>query len=196
MTRGMSVPSNIRAHAFVTLGKFCLRNKPLAREHINIYLRELHAPGHSYDYGKIDHKIVPDSEKVSRESTICSVNSVKSNALIVLGDLCIRYTNLVDRHIGSLASCLQDPDPLVRKHALILLTQLLLQDFLKWRGMLLFRFIATSTDTNPEISELARNILTKTLVSKFPSDFYCLHFAESVLVFNECEDHPLYAAGR
>ena len=159
-------------------GKFCLRNKCLAREHINVYLRELHASSiHLHGTESYDDE---------------NVNSVKSNALLVLGDLCVRYTNLVDRHIGSLACCLQDKDALVRKHALILLTQLLLQDFLKWRGMLLFRFIATSTDSNTEIAEIAKNILTKTLVTKFPSDFYCQHFAESVLVFNECVDHPLY----
>ena len=33
--------------------------------------------------------------------------SVRSNALFVLGDMCVRYTNLVDRHIGVLAGCLQ-----------------------------------------------------------------------------------------
>src|SRR3546814_2508198 len=48
---------------------------------------------------------------------------VRSNALLVLGDLCIRYTNLVDRHVGAMAACLQDIDPLVRKHAFVLLTQ-------------------------------------------------------------------------
>ena len=34
-------------------------------------------------------------------------SSVRSNALFVLGDMCVRYTNLVDRHIGVLAACLQ-----------------------------------------------------------------------------------------
>lgn len=105
-----------------------------------------------------------------------------------------RYTNLVDRHIGSLAACLQDSDALVRRHSLVLLTQLLLQDFLKWRGMLLFRFLATTVDADIELSELAKNILRKTLTTKFPVDMYCSHFAESVLVFNKCTDHPLYAA--
>jgi hypothetical protein len=38
----------------------------------------------------------------------------------------------------------QDTSVLVRKHALILLTQLLLQDYIKWRGLLLFRFLATA----------------------------------------------------
>lgn len=143
---------------YASKGKFCLRSKVLAREHINVYLRELHSNRQ------------PDPTDLNLNGILTSlegapVNSVKSNALLVLGDLCVRYTNLVDRHLGSLASCLQDRDALVRKHALILLTQLLLQDFLKWRGMLLFRFMAASTDSEPEIAELATNILTKTLVT-------------------------------
>ena len=41
--------------------------------------------------------------------------SVRSNALFILGDLCVRYTNLVDRHIGVLAACLQ-----VRMHTYVI----------------------------------------------------------------------------
>ena len=52
-----------------------------------------------------------------------------------------------DRHVGAMARCLQDTHVLVRRHALVLLTQLVLQDYLKWRGMLLFRFLATAVDT-------------------------------------------------
>jgi hypothetical protein len=39
---GKECPSVIRAHAFVTMGKICLRDKNMARNHINVYLRELH----------------------------------------------------------------------------------------------------------------------------------------------------------
>ena len=39
---GKECPSVIRAHAFVTMGKICLRDKIMARNHINVYLRELH----------------------------------------------------------------------------------------------------------------------------------------------------------
>ena len=35
------IPDVIRAYAFVTIGKFCLRDKSLARNHINLFLREL-----------------------------------------------------------------------------------------------------------------------------------------------------------
>ena len=39
---GKECISVIRAHAFVTMGKICMRDKDMARCHINVYLRELH----------------------------------------------------------------------------------------------------------------------------------------------------------
>jgi hypothetical protein len=33
--------------------------------------------------------------------------SVRSNALVVLGDLCVRYTALVERHVPAMAARLQ-----------------------------------------------------------------------------------------
>jgi hypothetical protein len=35
--------------------------------------------------------------------------SVRSNALVVLGDLCVRYTALVERHVPAMAARLQVP---------------------------------------------------------------------------------------
>jgi condensin-2 complex subunit D3 len=92
-----------------------------------------------------------------------------------------------------MATCLQDKNPMVRRHALILLTQLILQDFLKWRGMLLFRFLATAADNDSEMSEFAKTLLKNTLRSKYP-DFFAHHFAECVVVFNGYVDHPTYVA--
>ena len=159
----------VRAHAFLTLGKLCLRDKSRAREVINVFLRELH------------------------DTSSTSHAAVRSNSLLVLGDLCVRYTNLIDRHVGAMATCLQDKNPMVRRHALILLTQLILQDFLKWRGMLLFRFLATAADNDSEMSEFAKTLLKNTLRSKYP-DFFAHHFAECVVVFNGYVDHPTYVA--
>lgn len=39
----------------------------------------------------------------------------------------IRYTAMVDRHMAAMAACLQDSHPLVRRHAILLISQLLLQ---------------------------------------------------------------------
>ena len=161
----------IRAYAFLTVGKLCLREKSKARELINVFLREI--------------------QNVS-ESTPGSA-AVRSNALLVLGDICVRYTSLVEHHVGAMASCLQDPDVLVRRHALVLLTQLLLQDFLKWRGMLLYRFLATAVDQDSDMTNFAKSILTTTLHNKYP-DLFVQHFTEAVIIFNNYMNHPAYLA--
>ena len=50
---------------------------------------------------------------------------VRNNILVALADWCMRYTGVVDAHVGSLAACLADPHALVRKQALALLACLL-----------------------------------------------------------------------
>jgi hypothetical protein len=153
---GKLVPASVRALAFVSLGKLCLRDQGLAKESINVLLQEL----------------------ASSDSP-----AIRSNALIVLGDLCVRYTSLVDRHVGAMATSMQDASPLVRRHALLLLGQLLLQDYVKWRGLLLFRFLAALVDPDPSIAELARFTLTGPLMQKSPHIF-AQHFVESIIVLN------------
>ena len=41
---GRECSAVIRAHAFVVMGKFCLRDRNMARNHVNVFLRELHNP--------------------------------------------------------------------------------------------------------------------------------------------------------
>jgi hypothetical protein len=181
-------PSKIRANAFVTMGKLCMRNKSLARAHVNIYLREVSQ--------KNTGATVADSLNVSSLSAASHVSAaaaVRSNALLVLGDMCIRYTNLVDRHVDTMAQCLQDSDAMVRKNALVLLTQLLLQDFLKWKGFLLYRFLVLTVDPDFEIAEFSRNILQRTLGLKYPQ-LLTSHFTEALVILNACTAHPAYAS--
>jgi hypothetical protein len=180
-------PNKIRANAFVTMGKLCMRNKTLARAHVNIFLREVssHSAAAAADALNVS--------SLSAASHVAAAAAVRSNALLVLGDMCIRYTNLVDRHVDTMAQCLQDSDSLVRKNALILLTQLLLQDFLKWKGFLLYRFLALTVDSDQEIAEFSRNILQKTLSLKYPQ-LLTNHFTEALVILNSCTAHPAYGS--
>ena len=45
--------------------------------------------------------------------------------MIVLADLCMQYTALVDSHIPKLAACIRDPSEFVRRQGLALLANLL-----------------------------------------------------------------------
>ena len=67
--------------------------------------------------------------------------------LIILASVIFIFFNLILIPSYCLCLMLQDSTVMVRRHALILLTQLLLQDFIKWRGLLLFRFLATAIGT-------------------------------------------------
>ena len=75
-------PQTARALGFVSLGKLCLRDERLAKECLNILARELN------------------------QETDINDPSVQSNVLLVLGDLCIKYTNLVDKFLPVMVSIL------------------------------------------------------------------------------------------
>jgi len=178
-----TTPAPVRAHAFAVLGKLCLRDQDLAKASLNIFARELHVSEASKSY------------------------AVQSNALLVLGDLCVRYTNMADRYLPTMASCLQAGSSemetnflgsgskagVVRKHALLLLSSLLLQDYIKWRGLLFHRFLVACIDPDEEVSILAEKILSGPLWARFPKLFYN-NFVETIFVLNGCTAHPLYLA--
>ena len=180
----LSTPQTARALAFVTLGKLCLRDESLAKDCLNILAREL-----NFENGDNDP-------------------SVQSNVLLVLGDLCIRYTNLVDKFLPTMASCLQTGcdsassvsligpgSSLVRKHAVLLLSSLVLQDYIKWRGLLVHRFLAACVDDDIEVAHLARTTLCGPLLSKQPNLFFN-NFVEALFVFNNCTAHKIFAAAQ
>jgi condensin-2 complex subunit D3 len=180
-------PETARAHAFTCVGKVCMRagQEQLAKKCVTIFAREIH------------------------ENFKAGSASVQSNALLVLGDLCCRYTNLVDCHLNLMAKCLQtgadaensmilatpgDKLAVVRKNALLLLSSLLLQDYIKLRGLLFFRFLVASTDNDETVAQIGENILIGPLLSKYPKLFFN-NFIESVFVLNRCM-HPIYIAAK
>jgi condensin-2 complex subunit D3 len=181
----VATPESARAHAFLALGKLCLRNETLAKKCLTILARELR----------------------QSEADLCP--SVQSNALLVLGDLCVRYTNLVDMYLPVMAACLQagmteqvqasifdtsgDRTSLVRKHAVLLLSGLLLQDYIKWRGLFFQRFLVASADKNEGVARLAEMTLCGPLLTKYPKLFFN-NFVESLFVLNRCTAHPVYTA--
>ena len=51
--------------------------------------------------------------------------AVRSNVVLVMCDLCVRYTNMLERYLPSISACLQDNHMLVREQTLTMLTSLL-----------------------------------------------------------------------
>jgi condensin-2 complex subunit D3 len=90
----------VRAYAVVTLGKLCLRDKALARQHVNVFLRELvpepdQPPPQALTAAAA---VAAGARRQAGAAAAAAAAAVRSNALLVLGDLCVRYTSLVDRY--------------------------------------------------------------------------------------------------
>ncbi|XP_062580228.1 condensin-2 complex subunit D3-L-like isoform X1 [Saccostrea cucullata] len=162
--RGSKMSNRIRAFAFIALGKLCLQNAELAKKCVAALAREL--------------EISPDP-------------TIRNNIVIILCDLCVRYTTTVEQYMPSIAACLKDEAPLVRKQTLILITRLLQEDFLKWKGALFFRFITTLLDEKKEIAEFAEYCLIHVLLQRKPAMF-SNHFMECIFHFNAYEGHSAY----
>lgn len=151
-----AIPTSVRVCAFVTLGKLCLRDQEFAKSCITMLIRELRT---------------------------CAIQDIRSNILLILGDLCIRYTALVDAYVPTIALSLLDASPLIRRSALLLFSQLILQDYIKWRESLLRFFIRAVVDADEELANLARHVLCGPLRLKSPH-LFANKFVEMVFVFN------------
>ncbi|XP_009068690.1 PREDICTED: condensin-2 complex subunit D3, partial [Acanthisitta chloris] len=162
--RGSAMPPVVRAHAFITLGKLCLQHEDLAKKCIAALAREL---------------------EVSQDV------AVRNNVVIVMCDLCIRYTTMGDRYIPNISLCLKDPSPFIRKQTLILLTNLLQEEFVKWKDCLFFHFISVLVDPNPDIARFTEFCLVHVLLKRNPVMF-SQHFIECIFHFNGYEKHKKY----
>ncbi|VDK85594.1 unnamed protein product [Litomosoides sigmodontis] len=155
----------VRAQAVLAIGKMCLQDEKLAK------------------------KCVP---VLSRQLLVNSNHLVRSNIVGVICDLCKRYTLLVDRHSAIIASCLKDPSTLVRKQTLMLLTHLIKEQYVRWAGQIMYRFVSTVLDENEEVRKYAELCLVDVLLVQFPSMFVN-HFLECLFYFNSVT-HKLWLA--
>jgi condensin-2 complex subunit D3 len=175
----------------VALGKLYLRDERFAKECLNMFARALH------------------------QNLAEPCIAAQSNALLVLGDLHVKYTNLLDRHLPVITACLlagattsdseernflvdgknkSSATALMRKHAILMLSGLLLQDYTKWRGPLFHRFLVASSDTDEGVAALAEMTLCGPLLTKNSKLFYN-NFVESLFFLNKCTAHPFNTAG-
>eukprot|EP00043_Microstomoeca_roanoka_P018909 m.206659 g.206659 ORF g.206659 m.206659 type:complete len:1386 (+) comp16909_c2_seq12:62-4219(+) len=154
----------LRAHGYLALGKVCLQREDLAKTWIS---------------------------SMAREVEECPDAAVRNNIAVVMADLCIRYTTFVERYIPTLATCLRDESPLVRRQALMLLTRLLTEDYIKLKGLLFFRLLYTLVDDDLQVRNLAHYCLIHMLYAR-DSTIFRAHFVESVYHFNDYRHHPTY----
>ena len=94
--------------------------------------------------------------------------AVRSNALVILFDLAKRHTALLERHFSTMALSLYDGAASVRHSALLLFSQLLLEDYVKWRPSLFRAFCAALADVEPGVRDAAQVGLVELLLPLEP----------------------------
>eukprot|EP00039_Didymoeca_costata_P023239 m.6441 g.6441 ORF g.6441 m.6441 type:complete len:1373 (+) comp3533_c0_seq2:124-4242(+) len=157
-------PPAVRAHAILTLGKLCLQNEELSKKSITTMARELEE---------------------------CTEPAVRNNIVIVMTDLCVRHPNYIQPYLGSIASCLRDETALVRRQTIILLTRLLQEEYVKMKGVLFFRIMATVVDKDESVRRLAEFCVANSLLSK-NSGLFTSNFIECIYHFNNVQTHAAY----
>jgi len=145
----------LRAQAFTCLGKFCFAGDRVARKYVKLLVDEL----------------------ISGDSLV-----IRYNILLIIYDLCKTFTSLIDPHIHSISALVSDPTPLIRKNALTILTQLLQEDYIKFRDNLLFRILSALVDQDASVRSQAHASLA--FVSTRFQEILCQKFIEAVRFFN------------
>ncbi|KAM7385039.1 hypothetical protein PAMP_001138 [Pampus punctatissimus] len=158
------VESVLTTHSDKLTGKLCLQHEELVQKYLPVFAREL---------------------EVGTEV------AVRNNVLVIMCDLCVRYTNIVDHYIPNISACLQDTEAVIREQALIMLTNLLQEEFVKWKGSLFFRFMVALVDPVPAIASLCEYCLLYLLLKKNP-EMFSQHFIECIFHFNSYSKHTSY----
>lgn len=108
---------------------------------------------------------------------------IRNNIILILCDLCRKYTSIIDIFINDISLYLCDSDLMVRKHTMIALTQLLLEDYIKLKNVMLYSLILCLVDDDEEfMRKYAENTITQ-LYIKFPN-ILCNQFVELICVMN------------
>jgi hypothetical protein len=126
----------LAATAFVSLGKACLSLKDLTERLVPVFVRELssHRAASVRNNVLIVLWFATDTSNARAESPHSARRRsahVACSILRLSSDLAKRHTSIIDRHVPAMARALHDTSPLVSQHAMLLLAQLLLEDFIK-----------------------------------------------------------------
>jgi len=162
---GGAAPAS-RAAAFVALGKVCMGSVEVAQRLLPVFMTAL----------------------TSHEDA-----AVRSNALVILFDLAKRHTALLERHFSTMALALYDVAASVRHSALLLFSQLLLEDYVKWRPTLFRAFCVALADVEPAVRASAQVCLFQLLLPRSPLLAFN-SFAGLLFQINGCTQHAQHSA--
>lgn len=86
--------------------------------------------------------------------------TIRSNAIIALGDVAVRFSHLVDENNNKLYEGLSDKDMTVKKNTLMVLTYLILGSMIKVKGQL-GEMAKCLEDEDSRIADLAKLFFTE-----------------------------------
>ncbi|POM82975.1 non-SMC mitotic condensation complex subunit 1 family protein [Cryptosporidium meleagridis] len=126
--------------------------------------------------------------------------SIKNNILIILHDLYILHTALVDPHLITMFNIIvkerkqlspysKDSNFILRKQSLLLLSDLIGQGYIKLRGSYLLRLLHSLVDRNHNIRNIAHGIFERILI-KANVSILVQNFVEILCYLNNWIDHP------
>ncbi|KAH8738661.1 hypothetical protein FG386_000656 [Cryptosporidium ryanae] len=128
--------------------------------------------------------------------------SIRNNIIILLHDLYILHTTLVDPHLSSLFNMVikgrmendtQDNSLILRKQTIILLSDLIGQGYIKLRGSYFLKLLNSLVDRNSNIRNIAHGIFERILL-KTNMSILVQNFVEIMCYLNNWLDHPCIKA--
>lgn len=184
-------PTEVRATAFLALGKLCMC--------------EVKPPGNKQETSTSNTSTASlrqgFGESLARRSISLFVSELMEsdgtiatmvNSIIVLGELCKRYTSIVEAHTVQIATCLRHGNSMIRKQSFTTINNLIQQDYLKLRsGTLFFRLTLSMLDSDDEIVSLARYCFME-IHNKRNPHLFSLNFVELIYVLNDCRVHKSF----
>ncbi|KAH7647609.1 hypothetical protein FG379_001866 [Cryptosporidium bovis] len=128
--------------------------------------------------------------------------SIRNNIVILLHDLYILHTTLVDPHLSNLFSLIikdrkennsEDKTLILRKQAIILLSDLIGQGYIKLRGAYFLKLLNSLVDRNNNIRNIAHGIFERILL-RTNTSILVQNFVETMCYLNNWLDHPCIKA--
>jgi len=77
--------------------------------------------------------------------------------------MCIHYTSLVDRFIPYMTDLLRDANELLRKQSAMILASLISEDFIKFRGSIMLRFLYVLSDPSDTVRQFVECVFARIL---------------------------------
>ncbi|KAF4653017.1 hypothetical protein FOL47_010755 [Perkinsus chesapeaki] len=159
------IPVPVRAQAIICLGKVCLKNEKQAKNLADVFAL-----------------LLRHFEPVV----------VRNNAFVVLYDLCVQYTGLVDPRLPIMTRALNDEVRFYRHQAMMVISSLMAEDYVKFRGQTVYRYLTVLADDNEEIRSFVESFFTRILIPRQHGLFADV-FVKSICALNCWKGHPLYA---